>query len=164
MGINYSSFHSFGKEVHINFGRPVTSGDIAFNEPEGKQFLKFNQLLNQQLTTLVYEIDPNDRIKRKELFKKQQSVASYFLLLPAAAGWVLHAPVFFISLFITKAIFSRSVHYDAILVSLLYLSYPFYLAIILAIFFQYFHFWAVLSIVIMPLLAMSYVKIKNFRM
>src|SRR5690606_8940326 len=48
LGINYSKFFSFGKEVHLLFGNPISSEIISKENSEGKKHLDFNEQLNAQ--------------------------------------------------------------------------------------------------------------------
>ncbi len=56
VGFNYSSFKSFGKDVHIYFGQPFSKEIIQQNTSHGTQLLGFNTVLQKELKTLVYEI------------------------------------------------------------------------------------------------------------
>src|SRR6266496_1485048 len=67
VGINYSSFRRFGKNMFINFGEIISKNDFDLTEPDGKKFQSFNQKLQQQLQQLVFEIDKKDIAKQKQL-------------------------------------------------------------------------------------------------
>ncbi|HZI69156.1 MAG TPA: 1-acyl-sn-glycerol-3-phosphate acyltransferase, partial [Hanamia sp.] len=68
LGINYNSFRSFGKNVHLNFGKTIISNDLEFITQEGKAINEFNEKLEAQLKKLVYHIDRNDYQKKQEHF------------------------------------------------------------------------------------------------
>jgi 1-acyl-sn-glycerol-3-phosphate acyltransferase len=133
---NYSSFRNFGKEVHMYFGETMDRVAVQNEPTKGKQLLAFNEQLNQQLQKMVYEIDPADVNTIKEKFDIKITPAFYFLLLPAIAGWILHAPLFYPLRAFTKFRFESSDHYDSVLNSLLLLSYPFYLVLLFFIFYS----------------------------
>src|SRR5690606_20650045 len=56
VGINFSSFRRFGKDIHLNFGKPISTGEIAYPEG-GKAITVFNNRLHSELKNLVYEND-----------------------------------------------------------------------------------------------------------
>ncbi|MGE5107659.1 MAG: 1-acyl-sn-glycerol-3-phosphate acyltransferase, partial [Sphingobacteriales bacterium] len=60
VGINYSSFQSFGKNVIINFGKEITKDDFDTDNTSGKNLVLFNELLEQELQKAVITIDSND--------------------------------------------------------------------------------------------------------
>lgn len=158
--LNYSSFKRFGKEVHLFFGSLVSQEQVMLEETEGKQLLAFNREVNDQLKTMVYEIEPGDEVKRRKIFSIGRQSSFYYLLLPAVAGWILHAPLFYICKGIAHVRFSNSGHYDSVQTSLLLLSYPFYwLAVSVALYFI--TPWAgIATLVLMPFLAWAAVQVK----
>lgn len=131
VGINYQSFQGFGKNIHLLFGRPITKNDIDRESGFGKSVQSFNQLLLAELQPLVYEIEPQDLSKRKKIFAVDLSPAIKILLLaPAIFGYVLHAPLYYPAVFITRKTSKYNDHYDSILVAILFLAYPLYLLLI----------------------------------
>ncbi|HZF64004.1 MAG TPA: hypothetical protein VEZ55_05955, partial [Chitinophagaceae bacterium] len=161
MAFNYSSFRCFGKTVHINIGDPLPKADVLQHGSEGKRLVYFNELLQLQLSELVYEIEPSDKTKLKRLFNVKQSSASRILLaLPAAAGWLLHAPLFYsIKLFANKKF--NNEHYDAVMLALHFLLYPFYLLIVIAAGLKFFGGAALAGILLMPFTAWACVQLKK---
>jgi len=144
VALNYSSFKKFGKEVHLFLGEEITVDAIDVTAPQGKQLLDFNSLLQNQLQRLVYEINPKDKARLNHFFPVKRNGAFYLLLIPALAGFLLHAPLFYLCKFFTELQFKNSGHYDSVLTSLLLIGHPFYvLAAIIAMWF------------IQPLLALS---------
>ena len=90
-GINYHSFRSFGKNVHINFGNSF--GVTHFNEvsSNGNNIKQFNELLKNELTDLVTHIDINDHEAVKNKFSTQpSSVKKFILFLPSIIGRIIH--------------------------------------------------------------------------
>ena len=95
IGINYNSFILFGKNVHLNIGEPIdrsivsnfTDGGILLNELTGT--------VQQQLQTLIYEIDTNDRKQKvARLYLSISGFKKYLLTIPAFIGWLIHWPFF----------------------------------------------------------------------
>lgn len=129
-GINYSSFKKFGKEVHICFGEPIHAIQSSGEEISGKEINEFNEQLEHELKKLVYEIAPNDKVKKQAFFKTNSSPLNILLLIPAAIGFLLHAPLFFLCKSFTDLRFTHSGHYDSVLHSLLILFYPIYLLLL----------------------------------
>jgi len=128
VGINYSSFGKFGKEVHLFFGEPLQQETINAST-DGKRLLQFNQQLEEQLSALVYEIDPADRNKLRSKFPIGLRPLHYLLLPLALAGWILHAPLFY-CIKLISFFFLKTGHYDSVLHALAMLLYPFYLLLI----------------------------------
>jgi 1-acyl-sn-glycerol-3-phosphate acyltransferase len=130
LGFNYSPFRKWGKTVHLNFGIPLQKVEILSHDTEGKQHLAFNTQLEAALQKLVYEIDTDDRATLKKTFFVSSSPLKLFLLaLPAALGWLLHAPLYYAARTAADVFFNND-HYDSVVVSLLLLAYPLYLLLL----------------------------------
>jgi 1-acyl-sn-glycerol-3-phosphate acyltransferase len=130
LGFNYSSFRAWGKTVHLNFGEPLQKHEIVMQDTEGKQLLAFNAQLEAQLQNLVYDIKADDKATVKKWFYiPDTSLKLFVLAIPAAVGWLLHAPLYFASRAVTNFFFDND-HYDSALVSLLMLKYPVYLLLV----------------------------------
>ena len=56
VGLNYSSFRRFGKNLFINFGEIIESKDLETASSDGARNQSFNMILEQQLKQLVFEI------------------------------------------------------------------------------------------------------------
>ncbi len=162
VGINYSSFRRFSKNVFINFGEVMTKDDFDLNEPDGKRNLAFNLKLKEQLHQLVFEISKTDIQKQKQILEKKPSLfAKIFLSIPAAVGWLVHAPLYIpIKNFTYKKTVSND-HYDSILVALLLFLYPFYLVLIIVTAILLTHtFYFLLLTFALPFTAWAYVQLK----
>lgn len=157
---NYHSFTKFGKEVHIGFGTPISSSSIDHTATEGRQLLSFNDALNRQLKEMVYEIPPDEPTLFHSHFPAKKTLFSYLLLPFALTGWVLHAPLFY-TVRLAANRFRPVGHYDSVLVSLLLLSYPFYLLLIALLTSLLISPFFLLTLLVLPLtaLAASYVKL-----
>jgi 1-acyl-sn-glycerol-3-phosphate acyltransferase len=135
LGINYSSFRTFGKNLFLNFGKIIAGEEVYTDLSDGKAINEFNEKLQQQLQGLVYEIDKNDKKKLAKYFYLQQLFLKRFLLfLPAVAGYIIHFPLYYLIDLLIKN--KANDHYDSIMTALLFTLYPFYiLAITLITFF-----------------------------
>lgn len=163
IGINYSSFRRFGKNIFINFGTPITQNDIDWNVPDGLRHQKFNTNLKSQFHQLVYEIKKTDKQKQKELLEvKITQLKKNLLFIPALIGWFLHAPLYIpIRQFVYRKT-NNNDHFDSIVVALLLFAFPIYLLlIIITLFFILKSYWAFLLLLILPFTAWSFVQVKR---
>jgi 1-acyl-sn-glycerol-3-phosphate acyltransferase len=136
MGINYSSFRSFGKTIVLNFGEVITKEKIYLSSSGGAFINEFNEGLNQQLQNLVFEIDEDDKENFKNYFPiNQPLLVKIFLFLPALIGYILNAPLFYAIHFLIKN--KAEDHYDSIMTGLLFLIYPLYILFV-AVFVYFF--------------------------
>ncbi|MEO8762934.1 MAG: 1-acyl-sn-glycerol-3-phosphate acyltransferase [Ginsengibacter sp.] len=136
LGINYSSFRMFGKNMVLNFGNIITKNDITENQSHGKAVNEFTAKLQQELEGLVFEIDKNDTGTLKKYFYVPQSfLKRLFIFIPAMAGYIFHFPLYYlIDLFIRN---KAGDHYDSIMTGLLFFLYPLYVLIVTLI--VYYH-------------------------
>lgn len=162
VGINYSSFSRYGKNVFIQMGDIITSNDIDLSLSEGNKIRLFNQKLNDQLHQLVWEIDPNDIAKQKQLLEIPIAPWKKWLLaIPAIPGWLLHQPLYLPIRAFTMKKAAHNDHFDSILASLLLFTYPIYLTLVsLIVYYTTGSAYAWLIFLIMPLLAWSYLWFK----
>lgn len=160
LGINYNSFRSFGKNVHLNFGKTITSNELGFINLEGKAINEFNEKLEAELKNLVYHIDQNDHKKKHEHFyEKPPNFKKIILFVPAVIGFILNAPLYFIIHLIIKD--SAVDHYDSIMTGILFFFYPVYtLALTLILFFVTQNYLALFLLLLMPFTAWSYLQLK----
>ena len=162
VGTNYSSFRKFGKNVFINFGEIIKRDNIDMNKSDGARHLIFNNLLEQQLKQLVFEIDQNDLEKQKHLLEiKLSPVRKVLLFLPAIIGFVFHAPLYLPLKSFTWKRTKDNDHYDSVLTALLLVTYPIYLLLIVIVTFLFIKNWfVVLLLPALPFTAWSYVQLK----
>ena len=162
VGINYSSFRRFSKNVFINFGEIISKNDFELGEADGKRNLVFNLKLKEQLHTLVFEINKGDVEKQKRVLeRKPSSFAKIFLFIPAAIGWLVHAPLYILIKNFTYKKTINNDHYDSILVVLLLFTYPVCLILItllMVLFTDSPVYWVL--IVLLPFTAWAYVQLK----
>lgn len=162
VGINYSSFSRFGKNIFLNFGEIITATDIINGGADGQRHLAFNSKLKRELEKLVFEIPAGNNELRKEKLGVKISLAKRILLsLPALIGWLLHLP-----LFLPVKQFSRhrtkgTDHYDSVITGLLLITYPLYL-ILISIFLLLIicSWWYLLVLPVFPFTAWAFVQLK----
>lgn len=163
VGFNYSSFKSFGKDVHIHFGKPYSKEIIHQNETRGMQLLAFNAALQKELQPLVYEIEKTDSDKQQNYFPDNVSATKRTLLfLPSLMGVLLHLPLFIIVKLYTHTQFKNSGHYDSVMTSLLMLLYPVYILIISLCAATYSLLAGIATILFLPFAAWCFAQI-NYR-
>jgi len=162
VGVNYSSFRRFGKNIFINFGEMITKENIEWNSADGIRNLSFNSQLRRQLEQLVFEIDKKDKAMQSAILEQKPSLFTKIILaIPAAAGFLLHAPLYLPVKKIVLKKFSKSDHYDSVLTGTLLFLYPVYLLLIVLLLFVFTKSaWVLLLCLIMPFTAWSYVQVK----
>ena len=163
VGINYSSFTRFGKNLFVNFGTIFTANDFDKDLSDGAWNQVFNNRLQQELSPLVFEIEKKDKKRQKELLEIDPPLITKILLvIPAAIGWLIHAPLYWpIKHWVHKK-YNNSGHVDAMQIVLPLCIYPFYLLLItFLLFFTLNTYWIFLLIIILPFTAWSYVQLKG---
>lgn len=69
IGINYSSFNLFGKNVHINTGNTIEYKNMVNNFTyNGRLLNEVTSSLQIELQSLVYEIDLDDKQQQAKIF------------------------------------------------------------------------------------------------
>ena len=161
LGINYSSFRFFGKNVVLNFGEMITQKDIAPDETDGRSIVAFNAVLETRLKTQVIEVAPSEKEKIiKIFFIPQPLIKKIILYVPSVLGWAFHAPIYYpvVAFIHNKA----NDHYDSIVVALLFIIYPFYIFLIAWIVFALtMSPWSWLLLAILPFTAWSHLQLKR---
>ena len=162
VGINYSSFRRFGKNVIINFGDTITRKDISFTASEGIRYQAFNNKLQQQLNSLVFEINKQDKEKKQALLEKKTSGLSKIVFaFPAFIGWLTHLPLYLPVQKITYKKTADNDHFDSIMAAVLLVTYPLYLLFIsLLTFYLTTSTFSFLLLFFLPFTAWCYVQIK----
>lgn len=161
LGINYSSFRKFGKNVVLNFGVPIHQTDLQTAHTHGHAIAGLNAALHAQLKTLVFEKVGHTPEEFRQYFHYGSDLwKRIFLLIPAALGWILHAPLYtLLHLLIRKR---AKDHYDSIMTGLLFFLYPFYVLLLtLAVFFASGNFLALGLLAIMPACAYCFLHFKE---
>ena len=163
VGIYYSSFKRFGKNLFVNFGNIFTANDFDKDLSDGAWNQIFNNKLQQELSPLVFEIEKEDKKKQKELLEIKPSLLTKILLaIPAAIGLLVHAPLYLPIKYWVHKKYNNSGHVDAMQIVLPLLIYPFYLLLItFLLFFILNTSWVFLLMIILPFTAWSYVQVKE---
>ena len=162
VGINYSSFNRFGKNMFINFGDIITMQSVDMRLPDGARHLQFNNMLKSELEKLVWEIPLQDKKQQEEKLVVRISLMKKTLLaLPAAAGWLLHIPLFLPLKQFTVRKTKQNDHYDSLIVALHFFAYPVYLLLVTGlVVFLTFNWWSLLLLIALPFTAWSFVQLK----
>lgn len=162
VGINYSSFHRFGKNMFINFGEIISIADLNMNDADGIRYQTFNNKLKEQLEKLVFEIPKQNKKQQDEKLKLEPSLFTKILLaIPAIIGWLVHLPLFLPVKNFTWKRTAHNDHYDSVMMGILFVSYPFYLLLLTTLFCILLKsWWALLSLIVLPFTAWSYVQLK----
>ena len=134
VGLNYSSFTRFGKNVFINFGEIIEQQSIGDHAADGTRNLEFNNQLRKQFESLVYEIPLEDKVQQKNrLSVTVNPFVKTVLFIPAIAGWLINVPVFLYARNTAIRKLKEPGHYDSVVIGILLLTYPFYLLLITAL-------------------------------
>lgn len=163
VGINYSSFRLFGKNVHINFGTPITVESVPPQPSDGLRYNLFNDLLEREMQKLVYEIPGSAHsLLEEKLHVPVSRFEKLWLFIPAKLGWILHWPLYAPIRMFTLDKFAKTGHCDSVISALLLLSYPFYLLFVWILLIATGFSWqlSTLFTVLFPLLAWCHVRIK----
>lgn len=162
VGINYSSFRRFGKNVFINFGNTITSDLIDQDLSTGLKHQAFNDILNSELTNLVYDIPIHDLEKQERLLKNPPSLFKKIILfIPSLIGLLAHSILYIPvkNLALKKA--GHNDHYDSFMMVTLLFLYPVYLLLIfLGLYFSGFIFTAIFILLLLPFTAWAHVQLK----
>jgi 1-acyl-sn-glycerol-3-phosphate acyltransferase len=143
--IRYSSFTQFPKEIDINFGTPFGKEILQGNEETGATLLAINKETEKQLQQLS-TIDN----------RKPAVLSKAILFLPAVIGMLLHIPLY-VPLQKLAWKVKGEIHYDSILFCMLAFLYPLYIILVaLLVCWLLGGWWALVTIVAMPLLAKTY--------
>ena len=163
VGINYSSFSVFGKNIQVNFGNPITSEYFNKDHSHGKSISDFNIILQQQLKDLVFEAGKQDQKNIQEKFYMPQTLFKRTILfLPSILGWLFHFALFLpLKNFAWKKA-AHNDHYDSVITGLLFILYPFYLLLVsFLVFILFGHWYWILTFPLLPFFAWSHVQLKH---
>ncbi|MGC4100112.1 lysophospholipid acyltransferase family protein [Ferruginibacter sp.] len=163
VGINYSSFSKFGKNVKLFFGDFITAKDIDQSGAHGKSIQSFNSNLVQQLQPFVFEIPGRDKNSLHNKFHVAQSALKKILLfIPSLAGWLLHAPLYYPVKLLVKKLSFHTDHFDSIMVGILLLVYPLYVIVLSLMAFAFTHSaFSFLLLLLLPFTAWAHVQLKR---
>lgn len=162
VGINYSSFSRFGKNIFLNFGEIITATDIINGGADGQRHLAFNNKLKSELEKLVFEIPAgNKELRQEKLGVKISLVKRILLSLPALLGWLLHLPLFLPVKQFSSQKTKGTDHYDSVITGILLITYPLYL-ILTTVFLLLItcSWWYLLVLPVFPFTAWAFVQLK----
>ena len=161
LGINYNSFKTFGKTLHLNFGQLIDIKNIPEPLSSGLASVCFNKLLHHELSKVVYELPKEDTKSIAQLFSQQLTpFKKIFLFIPAVVGYFIHFPLYFLAKSIVRK--RPNDHYDSIIVGFLFFAYPMCLLIIAII--AYLNFGllnTLLILLLLPFTAWALIQLKN---
>lgn len=162
-GINYSSFSKFGKNVKLFFGNNITKEDIDNADSHGRAIKTFNDHLEGQLKPFVFEIKSTDRQKlHQQFFVPQPFIKRVLLFLPALAGLLIHAPLYYLIKRLNKKMVPEQGHYDSVMVGLSLFMYPiFVLSVTLLTFLLSGCWYSFLLFLLLPFTAWAYIQLKQ---
>ena len=163
VGINYSSFDRFGKNLFVNLGTIFSIKEFDKDLSDGVFYQVFNTRLQNELRPLIFEIEKKDKAKQKELLEiKTSSITKILLAIPAVIGLLAHAPLYLPIKYWVHKKFYGSGHVDSMQVTLSLLLYPVYLLLIVLILFLVLKtWWVLLLFFVLPFTAWSYVQLKS---
>jgi 1-acyl-sn-glycerol-3-phosphate acyltransferase len=162
VGINYSSFKKFGKNLHIFFGDFITAKNMDDNNAHGKIIQTFNNQLIQQLQQFV-EIDAANKAALHKIFYVPQPLIKKIILgIPAAAGFIIHAPFYYFVKWLGNTLIKEEGHFDSKMVGLLFFLYPAYLMLLIALCYCVTKSrMSVFLFLLLPFTAWAYVQLKK---
>lgn len=163
VGINYSSFYRFGKNLFVNFGNVLSIKEFEKDLSDGVFYQVFNTRLQNELRPLVFEIEKKDKAKQKELLEiKLPSITKFLLAIPAIIGLLVHAPLYIPIKYWVHKKYNNTGHLTAMQIVLSLFLYPLYLLLlVLILFFILKSWWVLLLFGILPFTAWSYVQVKE---
>lgn len=163
VGINYSSFKLMGKNIHLNFGVPIEPEQNNVTKDSARLLSSITTGIEQQLQELVYDIDKADKKKQQEIFTVAlPGIRRTILFIPALLGAALHFPLYFPVMKLVQSKAFHSVHYDSIMVGMLFFLYPAYLILLCLLTCLIFGgYWWMLVLFILPFCAWSYIQLKK---
>ena len=162
-GINYHSFVSFGKHIHLNFGNIITKEQMGEPDNNGLFIKSFNEQLKMELLPLIDHFDENNKAAIRQKYVKPVGNSQMVLLaFPAMLGKWLHAPLYLPVKSISLKKAAPFSHHDSVVVGLLCLLYPLYLSVIAGLVYIGTGGWYwLLPFLLLPLTAWAFVQTKK---
>lgn len=163
VAINYSSYKKFGKNIKLSFGDIISKEDINYRDSHGNAIRQFNETLRPQLSKYVFEIEKTDKEGLHKAFYVNQSLVKRMaLFIPAVAGLVAHAPLYYFVSWLGNLLIKEEGHYDGKMIALLFILYPVFLLLISLVLFSFTANWlSFLALLILPFTAWSFIQIKK---
>jgi 1-acyl-sn-glycerol-3-phosphate acyltransferase len=163
VAINYSSFKKFGKNIKLTFGNIITKENVDYNDSHGNAIKQFNDTLRPRLSKHVFEIEKDDTTTLyNSFFIKQPLLKRILLFIPALAGLLIHAPLYYFTKWLGNSLIKEDSHDDSKLIGFLFILYPVYLLLLLVIScIVTGSCLAIILLLILPFTAWSYVQVKK---
>jgi 1-acyl-sn-glycerol-3-phosphate acyltransferase len=124
IGLAYDSFDRFGKMISLQICPPLSINEIMIFSEEVRNYKRFNAVLYETLHVHI-------KVPQKEKEPAFQTRILYFI--PAMAGYVLHAPLYYPLKNCIRKKTKGTVFYDSVLLGALLLLYPLYLLLLLVL-------------------------------
>ena len=162
VAINYSSFSRFGKNIKLFFGDIITKEQVNYKGTDGNAIRQFNEILKLQLEKHVYEIDKTDKATQHKIFYvKQPALKKTILFIPAAIGYFVHAPLFYLLKLLGNKLIKEEGHDDSKIVAFLFLFYPLFLLLVSLLLLFFTGYWySLLLLLMLPFTAWAFVQLK----
>jgi len=163
VALNYSSFKKFGKNIKMFFGELISKEDVDYKDSHGNAIRRFNEILRNELSKYVFEIDSNDKAAlHKAFFIKHSFLKKSVLFIPAIIGGIIHAPLYYFIKWITNVLIKEEGHDDSKMIGFLFIFYPLFLMMagLLMVYFTG-NWFAILSLLFLPFTAWSFVQLKK---
>jgi 1-acyl-sn-glycerol-3-phosphate acyltransferase len=161
VAINYSCFHFFGKNIQLHLGDKIKP--VTFAQEKAKLLNTITKEIEDQLGRMVYEIDKADKNKQALLLSTPISITKKIVLaIPAVLGFLLHCPLFIpVEKIVNRKAF-HSVHYDSIMIGMLFVLYPLYLlTLCLLCYFLFYNYCWLALLFIIPFCGWSFLQLKK---
>ena len=165
-GINYNSFHEYGKIVRLHFGNMIDKKTLIDYDLNGNNINHFNRALQNELSKLVDEFHSEDKESIRNRYEVPSAKKSYAVfIIPAFIGKWIHAPLYKPLQIISQKKAGAFGHYDSVLIGLLFILYPFYLGLISVCIYLYTNNWYwIIPWILLPILAWTFVQSKNAKL
>ena len=162
ISINYSSFFTYGKLIHVNIGEILQYENFKTFPTDGLLNKHFTDAIKEQLNAYTYQFEKNDLAQIQHHFNLiSENKKQNWLLLFSALGACIHFPIFWIANNTCKKLAYKNVHFDGYMLAMLLFLYPIYLLITGIFISILFSKWiGIVSIILQPLLLLAYVKYK----
>ena len=162
ISINYSSFFTYGKLIHVNIGTSLHYENFKPFPTDGLQNKHFTEAIKEQLRKGGYEFRPHDKESLYRYFSISEENKKRKWLFPfSVLGALVNFPAYLIAKTVCKKLSKNNVHYDGYMLAFLLLFYPLYLLFtggFIALLFSWVS--GLFYIVFTPALLWSYVKYK----
>lgn len=124
VAIAFDHFYQFGKEINLDFGKPLLPSNLLPYEDEARSLLFFNQALYEEI---------NQRIHIPVAFRLSDKVKLLYACI-ACPGWLVHMPLYYPVKNLVQLKTRGTIFYDSVLFGVLLFVYPLYLLLLCYLF------------------------------